>query len=125
MSLVADTDEVDEDESNVTLMTLHTAKGLEYPIVFITGMEEGVFPHLRSLGEPEELEEERRLCYVGVTRARERLYISYAWCRSLWGETQYNSPSRFVGEIPDQLVRTSEAAPAPSPQPRRNSPRTR
>jgi DNA helicase-2/ATP-dependent DNA helicase PcrA len=111
VSLVADTDEVDEDESNVTLMTLHTAKGLEYPIVFITGMEEGVFPHLRSLGEPEELEEERRLCYVGVTRARERLYISYAWCRSLWGETQYNSPSRFVAEIPDQLVRTSGAQP--------------
>jgi DNA helicase II / ATP-dependent DNA helicase PcrA len=109
VSLVADTDEVDQDGSNVTLMTLHTAKGLEYPIVFITGMEEGVFPHLRSLGEPEELEEERRLCYVGVTRARERLYISYAWCRSLWGETQYNSPSRFVGEIPDHLVRSSGA----------------
>jgi DNA helicase-2/ATP-dependent DNA helicase PcrA len=111
VSLVADTDEVDPDDSNVTLMTLHTAKGLEYPVVFITGMEEGVFPHLRSLGEPEELEEERRLCYVGVTRARERLYISYAWCRSLWGETQYNPPSRFVGEIPDQLVRTSGAQP--------------
>jgi DNA helicase II / ATP-dependent DNA helicase PcrA len=109
VSLVADTDEVDEDDSNVTLMTLHTAKGLEYPVVFITGMEEGVFPHLRSLGEPEELEEERRLCYVGVTRARERLYISYAWCRSLWGETQYNPPSRFVSEIPDHLVRTSGA----------------
>jgi len=109
VSLVADTEEVDEDDSNVTLMTLHTAKGLEYPVVFITGMEEGVFPHLRSLGEPEELEEERRLCYVGVTRARERLYISYAWCRSLWGETQYNQPSRFVSEIPDHLVRTSGA----------------
>jgi DNA helicase II / ATP-dependent DNA helicase PcrA len=109
VSLVADTDEVDEDDTNVTLMTLHTAKGLEYPVVFITGMEEGVFPHLRSLGEPEELEEERRLCYVGVTRARERLYISYAWCRSLWGQTQYNPPSRFVSEIPDHLVRTSGA----------------
>jgi DNA helicase II / ATP-dependent DNA helicase PcrA len=107
VSLVADTDEVDQDDSNVTLMTLHTAKGLEYPIVFMTGMEEGVFPHLRSLGEPEELEEERRLCYVGVTRAKERLYVSYAWCRSLWGETQYNPPSRFVGEIPDHLVTTS------------------
>ena len=109
VSLVADTDEVDEDDSNVTLMTLHTAKGLEYPVVFMTGLEEGVFPHLRSLGEPEELEEERRLCYVGVTRARERLYISYAWCRSLWGQTQYNPPSRFVGEIPDHLVRSSGA----------------
>ena len=100
VSLVADTDEVDEDDSNVTLMTLHTAKGLEYPVVFITGMEEGVFPHLRSLGEPEELEEERRLCYVGVTRARERLYISYAWCRSLWGETQYNPPEPVRGRDP-------------------------
>jgi DNA helicase II / ATP-dependent DNA helicase PcrA len=109
VSLVADTDEVDQDDSNVTLMTLHTAKGLEYPVVFMTGMEEGVFPHLRSLGEPEELEEERRLCYVGVTRAKERLYISYAWCRSLWGETQYNPPSRFVGEIPEELVRPSGA----------------
>jgi DNA helicase-2/ATP-dependent DNA helicase PcrA len=109
VSLVADTDEVDQDDSSVTLMTLHTAKGLEYPVVFITGMEEGVFPHLRSLGEPEELEEERRLCYVGVTRARERLYLSYAWCRSLWGETLYNPPSRFVSEIPDDLVRTSGA----------------
>jgi len=109
VSLVADTDEVDQDDSSVTLMTLHTAKGLEFPVVFITGMEEGVFPHLRALGEPDELEEERRLCYVGVTRAKERLYISYAWCRSLWGETQYNPPSRFIGEIPDQLVRASGA----------------
>jgi DNA helicase II / ATP-dependent DNA helicase PcrA len=109
VSLVADTDEVGPDDSNVTLMTLHTAKGLEYPVVFMTGMEEGVFPHLRSLGEPEELEEERRLCYVGVTRAKERLYLSYAWCRSLWGETQYNPPSRFVGEVPEDLVRTSGA----------------
>ncbi len=109
VSLVADSDEVDEDGSSVTLMTLHTAKGLEYPVVFMAGMEEGVFPHLRSLGEPEELEEERRLCYVGVTRARERLYMSYAWCRSLWGEAQYNPPSRFVAEIPDHLVRSSGA----------------
>jgi DNA helicase II / ATP-dependent DNA helicase PcrA len=109
VSLVSDTDEVDQDDSNVTLMTLHTAKGLEYPVVFLTGLEEGVFPHLRSLGEPEELEEERRLCYVGVTRAKERLYLSYAWCRSLWGETQYNPPSRFIGEIPEGLVRTTGA----------------
>jgi DNA helicase-2/ATP-dependent DNA helicase PcrA len=104
VSLVADSDEVREDEPGVTLMTLHTAKGLEYPVVFIAGMEEGVFPHLRALGEPHELEEERRLCYVGVTRARERLYLSNAWCRSLWGEAQYNPPSRFLSEVPEQLV---------------------
>jgi DNA helicase-2/ATP-dependent DNA helicase PcrA len=109
VSLVADTDEVGDDGSAVTLMTLHTAKGLEYPVVFIAGMEEGVFPHLRALGEPTELEEERRLCYVGVTRAKERLYLSYAWCRSLWGQAQYNAPSRFVAEIPDHLLRTSGA----------------
>jgi DNA helicase II / ATP-dependent DNA helicase PcrA len=109
VSLVSDTDEVDQDDSSVTLMTLHTAKGLEYPVVFMAGMEEGVFPHLRAIGEPEELEEERRLCYVGVTRARERLYLSHAWCRSLWGDTQYNPPSRFLSEIPDHLVRTGGA----------------
>ena len=104
VSLVADADEVDGDTSKVTLMTLHTAKGLEYPVVFIVGMEDGVFPHLRSLGEPDEIEEERRLAYVGITRARERLYLSHAWCRSLWGQTQYNPPSRFLEEIPDTLV---------------------
>ncbi|HMK98082.1 MAG TPA: 3'-5' exonuclease, partial [Acidimicrobiales bacterium] len=107
VSLVADADEVGDDESSVTLMTLHTAKGLEYPVVFMAGMEEGVFPHLRSIGEPLELEEERRLCYVGVTRAKERLYLSYAWCRSLWGEAQYNPPSRFLAEIPEHLIRSS------------------
>jgi DNA helicase-2/ATP-dependent DNA helicase PcrA len=106
VSLVADTDDMAEDGSSMTLMTLHTAKGLEFPVVFMVGMEEGVFPHLRALGEPTELEEERRLCYVGVTRARERLYMSYAWCRSLWGEAQYNRLSRFVEEIPEHLVRT-------------------
>ena len=100
VSLVADADEVEADDSSVTLMTLHTAKGLEYPVVFIAGMEEGVFPHLRSLGEPHELEEERRLCYVGVTRARERLYLSNAWCRSLWGQAQYNPASRFLRRSP-------------------------
>ena len=104
VSLVADTDEVDPDESSVILMTLHTAKGLEYPAVFLIGLEDGVFPHLRSLGEPEELEEERRLCYVGITRARERLYLTNAWCRTLWGSTQYNPPSRFLKEIPEELM---------------------
>lgn len=104
VSLVADADEVEKDASKVTLMTVHTAKGLEYPVVFMIGMEEGVFPHLRSLGEPDELEEERRLAYVGITRAKERLYLSHAWCRTLWGQTQYNSPSRFLREIPEALV---------------------
>ena len=108
VSLVADSDEIDSDVSKVTLMTLHTAKGLEYPVVFIVGMEDGVFPHLRSLGEPDEMEEERRLAYVGITRARERLYLTNAWCRSLWGQTQYNPPSRFLQEIPDALMRQED-----------------
>ena len=104
VALVADTDEVDGDDSRVILMTLHTAKGLEYPVVFLVGAEEGVFPHIRALTEPDELEEERRLAYVGITRARERLYISHAWSRSLFGSTQYNPPSRFAEEIPTELV---------------------
>ena len=104
VSLVADVDSLDPDESSVTLMTLHSAKGLEFPVVFLIGMEDGVFPHLRSLGEPDELEEERRLAYVGITRARERLYLTSAWSRNLFGSTQYNPPSRFLDEIPSQLV---------------------
>ena len=104
VSLVADTDEVDPDESSVILMTLHTAKGLEYPVVFLIGLEDGVFPHLRSLGEPDELEEERRLCYVGITRARERLYLCHAWSRMLFGATDYYPPSRFLSEIPEELM---------------------
>lgn len=106
ISLVTDLDgEAGADNSAVTLMTLHTAKGLEFPVVFLTGMEDGVFPHSRSLGEPDELEEERRLCYVGITRARERLYLCHAWCRSLFGATEYYPPSRFLREIPEELVR--------------------
>ncbi len=108
VSLVADQDELTDDDSSVVLMTLHTAKGLEFPAVFIVGLEDGVFPHLRSLGEPDELEEERRLCYVGITRARERLYLSNAWSRSLFGSTQYNPPSRFLNEIPEHLTRMVE-----------------
>jgi DNA helicase II / ATP-dependent DNA helicase PcrA len=104
VSLVADTEEVDPDVSQATLMTLHTAKGLEFPVVFLLGMEDGVFPHIRSLGEPEELEEERRLAYVGITRARERLYLTHTWARMLFGSTQYNPMSRFIGEIPDELI---------------------
>ena len=108
VSLVADADEIDADETKVVLMTTHTAKGLEFPIVFMIGMEDGVFPHLRSLGEPAELEEERRLCYVGITRAQERLYLTHAWCRTLWGSTQYNPPSRFLKEIPEELTHLAE-----------------
>jgi len=84
---------------------LHTAKGLEFPAVFMVGLEDGIFPHFRSIGEPDELEEERRLCYVGITRARRRLYLSHAWVRNLWGTTSHNIPSRFLAEIPPELVR--------------------
>jgi DNA helicase-2/ATP-dependent DNA helicase PcrA len=87
-------------------MTLHSAKGLEYPVVFLVGMEDGVFPHFRSLGDPDELEEERRLCYVGITRARERLYLCHAWSRMLFGSTDYRAPSRFLDEIPSTLTMT-------------------
>ncbi len=104
VSLVADADEVDTSAGVVTLMTLHNAKGLEFPVVFLTGLEDGVFPHLRSLGEPAELEEERRLAYVGITRARERLFVSRALHRSAWGAGSYNPPSRFLEEIPAELV---------------------
>jgi DNA helicase-2/ATP-dependent DNA helicase PcrA len=104
VALVADTDDLADDGSQITLMTLHSAKGLEYPVVFLVGLEEGVFPHLRSIGEPDQLEEERRLAYVGITRAMERLYLSHAWSRQLFGSTQYNPVSRFVKEIPDELL---------------------
>jgi DNA helicase-2/ATP-dependent DNA helicase PcrA len=109
VSLVADADEIPDsaeahEQGVVTLMTLHTAKGLEFPVVFLTGMEDGTFPHLRSLADPKELEEERRLAYVGITRARERLHLSRAAVRSAWGAPQYNPPSRFLDEIPAELL---------------------
>ncbi len=103
-ALVADIDEWEEGAGAVTLMTLHTAKGLEFPIVFIVGMEDGVFPHMRSLGDPDELEEERRLAYVGLTRAQDRLYLTSAWNRMLFGGSSYNPPSRFLQEVPDSLI---------------------
>jgi DNA helicase-2/ATP-dependent DNA helicase PcrA len=104
IALISDADEVEAAAQGVTLMTLHTAKGLEYPVVFIAGLEENVFPHVRSVTEPRELEEERRLAYVGITRARERLYLTNAWSRTLFGATNYNQPSRFLKEVPEELV---------------------
>ena len=107
VSLVADADEIPEGEDHggvVTMMTLHTAKGLEFPTVFLTGMEDGIFPHSRTLGEKDEVEEERRLAYVGLTRARERLYLSRAESRSTWGAPNYNPPSRFLDEIPEDVI---------------------
>jgi DNA helicase II / ATP-dependent DNA helicase PcrA len=103
-ALVSDIDEWDEGAGAATLMTLHSAKGLEFPVVFLVGMEDGVFPHMRSLGDPEELEEERRLAYVGITRAQDHLYLTSAWKRMLFGGSSYNPPSRFLAEIPDGLM---------------------
>ncbi|MFI1763772.1 DNA helicase PcrA [Streptomyces sp. NPDC020800] len=121
VALVADSDQIpDEDEEGsgvITLMTLHTAKGLEFPVVFLTGMEDGVFPHMRALGQTKELEEERRLAYVGITRARERLYLTRSAMRSAWGQPSYNPPSRFLEEIPAAHVewkRTGAVAPVSS-----------
>ncbi|MFF9211267.1 MULTISPECIES: DNA helicase PcrA [unclassified Streptomyces] len=121
VALVADSDQIpDEDDEGsgvITLMTLHTAKGLEFPVVFLTGMEDGVFPHMRALGQTKELEEERRLAYVGITRARERLYLTRSSMRSAWGQPSYNPPSRFLEEIPPQHVdwkRTGGSAPVSS-----------
>jgi len=108
VALVADSDQIParsaEDEGVVTLMTLHTAKGLEFDAVFLTGLEDGVFPHQRALSDPAELEEERRLAYVGITRARKRLYLSRAVVRAAWGAPQHNPASRFLGEVPDRLI---------------------
>jgi DNA helicase-2/ATP-dependent DNA helicase PcrA len=118
VSLVADADEIPDDDGSggvVTLMTLHTAKGLEFPVVFLTGLEDGVFPHMRSMTDAKELEEERRLAYVGITRARERLYISRAISRSAWGAPSYNPPSRFLDELPDDLVDWRRAATTAQP----------
>ena len=103
MALVADADSIpDDDQGMVTLMTLHTAKGLEFPVVFLTGWEDGVFPHMRAMGDPAELAEERRLAYVGITRARERLYLSRAMIRSAFGQPNANPASRFLAEVPEE-----------------------
>ena len=103
---MADADSIpDNDEGMVTLMTLHTAKGLEFPVVFVTGLEDGVFPHLRAMSDPAELAEERRLAYVGITRARERLYLSRALMRSSFGQPNANPASRFLDEVPGDAGR--------------------
>ncbi|MFJ9364922.1 DNA helicase PcrA [Nocardia sp. NPDC101769] len=115
VSLVADADQIPEEGSGVvTLMTLHTAKGLEFPVVFVTGWEDGQFPHMRALGDPTELQEERRLAYVGITRARKRLYLTRAVVRSGWGQPVSNPESRFLQEIPGHLMDWRRLEPAPS-----------
>jgi hypothetical protein len=119
VALVSDADEIEDDGSRVSLMTLHTAKGLEFPAVFLVGMEDGVFPHLRSLDDPLQLEEERRLAYVGITRARRHLYVTHAWSRTLWGSTSHAIPSRFLSEIPAELVRDVGASSTSRPDPTR------
>jgi DNA helicase II / ATP-dependent DNA helicase PcrA len=103
IALVSDTDD-SRDGDQLTLMTMHNAKGLEYPVVFVVGMEDSVFPHHRALSDPDELEEERRLCYVAMTRAEQRLYLSSAWSRTLFGGTHANPPSRFLREVPPELM---------------------
>jgi DNA helicase-2/ATP-dependent DNA helicase PcrA len=108
VSLIGEQDDYDEEESSVTLMTLHIAKGLEFPAVFIVGLEDGIFPHYRSMTDSAELEEERRLLYVGITRAQKRLYLCHAWGRTLFGQTNYNPPSRFLNEIPPTLLEVRE-----------------
>ncbi len=115
VSLVADADDIPEHGAGVvTLMTLHTAKGLEFPVVFVTGWEDGMFPHMRALGDPSELSEERRLAYVGITRARQRLYVSRAKVRSSWGQPMMNPESRFLREIPQHLIDWRRVDPVPS-----------
>jgi DNA helicase-2/ATP-dependent DNA helicase PcrA len=147
LALIADIDqynnETPEDggqsQDQVTMMTLHSAKGLEFPVVFLIGMEEGIFPHSRSLSDTEQMEEERRLCYVGITRAEEELYLTYAQMRQLYGSTMMNATSRFLREIPEQCVqflqfqgidrqslqtpRTSSGWTSPSQSPKSNAPR--
>ena len=115
ISLVADVDNYDETQDVVVMMTMHSAKGLEFPVVFIAGMEDGIFPGYQSMMSNEELEEERRLCYVGITRAKQILHISHAFSRNLYGSTSYNQPSRFLAEIPTELIDGQIVASTPKP----------
>jgi len=115
VALVSDVDDLGEQASAPTLLTLHMAKGLEFPVVFIVGMEEGLLPHSRSLDDPEQLEEERRLCYVGITRAQERLYLLYAFRRAFWGDSEVRIPSRFLSDIPPELIEDRQQGTARTP----------
>lgn len=110
MALSSDLDGMEETEDSVTLMTLHSAKGLEFPVVFLVGMEEGIFPGYKSIDEPQELEEERRLCYVGITRAKEKLHLTCARQRTIYGSTSCNNVSRFLKEIPSNMLDGAEEA---------------
>ena len=106
VALVSDVDDLPEKNDTVTLITLHQAKGLEFPVVFIVGMEDGILPHYRSIDDPAQLEEERRLCYVGITRAQKRVYLVRAFRRHLMGASAVNKPSRFLKDIPKELIST-------------------
>lgn len=108
-SLASDLDNLDEGEAAVSLMTLHSAKGLEFPVVFLVGLEDGLFPNYRSQQDPRALEEERRLCYVGITRAQEQLFLTHALSRSLWGQIQTAAPSQFLGELPREFIQGNTA----------------
>jgi DNA helicase-2/ATP-dependent DNA helicase PcrA len=110
VALVSDTDALEETTEAPTLLTLHSAKGLEFPVVFIAGVEEGILPHSRSFDDPEEMEEERRLCYVGITRAKERLYLVHAFRRTLYGQSEMSVPSRFLQDVPGRLVAGREGS---------------
>mgnify|MGYP000850662167 FL=1 len=109
IALISDVDQTEQSDGTVTLMTFHAAKGLEFPAVFMAGMEEGLFPHSRTLLDDTEIEEERRTCYVGITRAERRLYLTYARQRTIYGRTEMSRPSRFLAEIPEELVEHKEA----------------
>ena len=111
LALMSEVDTYEEDAEGVTMMTLHAAKGLEFPVVFLVGMEDGIFPHARSLDDPNQLEEERRLCYVGITRAQERLYLTYTMTRTLYGQTLPARRSQFIDEIPQELLAEDQRRP--------------
>ena len=122
IALVSDADDIPSDGGRVSLMTLHTAKGLEFPAVFLAGMEDGVFPHLRALDDPIQLEEERRLAYVGITRAEQHLYVTHAWSRTTWGASSHAIPSRFLSELPEELVEDMGSSWSNRPDPLREIP---